>query len=285
MRPKKAERAPKAPNTKEAALLEEYEALRADGEMPAEPREVYAAILTVLQLEGMGGEYLESRGLQAEAAGLYGFRAIPAAEWRELAAVLRDSYLPCELALAGLWSDKAGRVSLPWGGRAPALVIPYRHKADTIGLRFRNLTPDCPKEKRYWTLAGVTLPLPFNADALEPEGDSGELHLCEGELNAYTLREHGLRAIGLPGAGSWRSEWAGMIAGAIGEGRLVTWYDSDTAGQKGERKLAENLTEILGRPWLKEHGKRVTLPPGRDANDLHRDGKLNAEVKRACWRD
>jgi hypothetical protein len=253
--------------------------------MPAEPREVYAGILTVLQLEGSGAEYLESRGLQAEAARLYGFRAIPAGEWRELETILLASYLPCELALAGLWSDKAGRVSLPWGGRAPALVIPYRHKSETIGLRFRNLTPDCPKEKRYWTLAGMTLPLPFNADALEPEGDSGELHIVEGELNAYTLREHGLRAIGLPGAGSWRSEWAGMIAGAIGEGRLVTWYDSDTAGQKGERKLAETLAKTLGRPWLKKHGKRMTLPPGRDSNDLHRDGKLDAEVKRACWRD
>ncbi len=282
---KKAARAPKAPNAKEAALLEEYAALRADGEMPAEPAEVYAGILTVLQLGGLGAEYLEGRGLQAEAAALYGFRAIPAAEWRELAAILRDSYLPCELALAGLWDTDKGRLSLPWSGRAPALVIPYRHKAATIGLRFRNLTPDCPKGKRYWTLSGVTLALPFNADALTPDGDSGELHICEGELNAYTLREHGLRAIGLPGAGSWRSEWAGMIAGAIGEGRLVAWYDSDTPGQKGRAKLAENLAETLGRPWVVKHGKKVQLPPGRDANDLHKTGTLDAKLKRACWRD
>jgi hypothetical protein len=252
--------------------------------MPAEPREIYAAILNVLQLEGIGAEYLEGRGFRTGEAEAYGFRTLSPAKWRELATILRDSYLPCELALAGLWDTDKRRLSLPWGGRAPALVIPYRHKDEAIGLRFRNLTPDCPKGKRYWTLGGVSLPLPFNADALEPDGDAGELHVCEGELNAYTLREHGLRAIGLPGAGSWRSEWAGMIAGAIGEGRLVAWYDGDEAGKKGRAKLAECLAGAHGMEWLDKHTWAVILR-GEDVNDLHRNGKLDAELKRARWRD
>lgn len=285
-RPERARSAPKPLRTPEQTPEERRQGLeavlqecRSMGYVVQRAPDIHAAVLEVARLGPRGADYLASRGLPPAAAELYGFRSLDSlGGWRGLEAVLRASYLPEEREAAG-WH------SLPWAGKAPALVIPFRHRGEVVALRFRRLDTDEQGEK-YRALSGVTIAQPFNADALE-DLNGADLHIAEGELNAYALTLHGLRAIGLPGAGKWRDEWAETIARAAEgseAGRLVAWYDSDTAGENGKKKLAGALQTVRDRAWLERHARAVELR-GADANELHRTGKLHAFTERATWRD
>jgi hypothetical protein len=261
-----------------------FAALREGGVVPTLPATLYAGLLEVLTLADVGANALEARGFDPATAAADGFRAVPdAAGWRALRDYLGDSFDPAERAAAGL--HKAPWRNEPWFGawsaQPPALVIPYRYRGAVVALRFRHLAPDAPHGARYRTLAGVTIPQPFNADALDAAA-GGELHVVEGELNAYALARHGAHAVGLAGAGTWRPEWAAAVARA---GRLVAWYDPDNAGRKGRAKLSATLAEALGAPWLAAHGRACTLPADTgDVNDWHRAGQLAALLAHAPWR-
>lgn len=266
-----------------------FAALRAFGMVPTPPPTLYTGLLELLSLADVGADALEGRGFDPAAAEAYGFRALDgAAAWRALRDYLGDSFDVAERAAAGFPGpvgapDAAPR--LPWAGKLPALVIPYRHRGAVVALRFRRL--DATDKQRYATLPGVTLAAPFNADALDAAaaddgGIGGELHVVEGELNAYALALHGAHAVGLAGAGAWRAEWAPLVARV---GRVVAWYDDDAAGAKGRAKLAEALAEALGPAWLAARGRRYTIPAEHgDVNDLHGAGQLGALLAAAPWR-
>lgn len=268
---KAASAATKAPE--ENALENRLQELACMGYVVQRRADINAAVLSCLTLTERGAEYLASRGLDPAAAELYGFRSVDSlAAWRELGEILRASYLPEELEAAG-WH------SLPWWGKVPALVIPYSYRGEVVALRFRRL--DGVEADKYRALKSVEIPLPFNADALDLGADGGELHITEGELDAYTLAAHGLQAVGVPGATTWRDEWTARVATV---GRLVAWYDCDAAGAKGRAKLAATLAKAMGREWLTAHGRGAQLPNGSDINDLHRAGKLAALIERGTWR-
>lgn len=249
------------------------EALRSEGCMPSESHDVYASVCAMLPLGAVGADYLAARGFDPDAAAQYGFRSVDSAEqWRAFREDLDGGFLEAELQLAGL-------SSFPWRGDRPALVIPYVAGGRVIALRFRSLVPNAPKDERYCSLRGAQPSLPFNADAIT-EG-TGPLHIVEGEVNAYTLTTYGLRAIGLPGAATWRDEWAPMLAQAVGSsGLLVAWYDDDDAGTKARAKLARRLQDALGAGWLARHGVSATLRGG-DANALHVAGTLRSVLEQA----
>ncbi len=251
------------------------EGLRADGYTPATPADIYRALLEMLDPTGAGRAFMASRGFDPDVARAYGFRSV--VDWAALADELRDSFLTVELEIAGL--DHLPARGWAWGEREPALVIPYRSGPDVVALRVRSLAAEA-KGGRYRDLPHNPPPLPFNADALAGTGD---LHIVEGELNAFALAVNGVRAIGLPGAGRSRSEWTGLVRDAVGEGLLVAWYDADEAGTRGRRKLTGELQAAYGRAWVTRHGRTVLLE-GEDANDLHEQGRLHAEIQRAAWR-
>lgn len=271
-RPQKPVHAPPVPKAPPSPLEE----LRADGCTPASAVTVHTVTLRdVLTLGPRGAAYLEGRGFSPADAATYGFRSLETqGEWEALEAFLAESYLEEERAAAGV-----GVEGWP-AGVGPALVIPYRSSdgAGFCGFRLRSLT-NAPNGWRYRSLKGYSLPLPFNGDALT-ECTGHELHVVEGELNAYALTCHGLRAIGLAGAGTWRPEWSEAIRHAE---RVVAWYDGDKAGDKGRAKLAVMLAEVCGSAWVKSHGRFVTLH-GQDVNDRHHAGTLSALISDAGWR-
>jgi hypothetical protein len=284
---------PRPPAQEEVARCQReahLEDLARDGCVLGAPSDLYAALLAVLRLGDQGAAYLRARGLDAEEAARAGFRSIDdAMSWRELGELLVASYLPDQLEAAGLhrgpWSGAPQ--SRQWERQPPALVVPYWHRGAVVGLRFRSLLSDAEHGARYRSLAGIgNPPVPFNAEALAAldAAGGGELHIVEGELNAFTLAGYGLRAIGLPGAQAWRPEWAEQVRGAIGgAGRVVAWYDDDSAGRKGRAKLAATLAAVLGREWVAQHGRYVVLSGG-DVNDFHRMGGLDEHVREARWR-
>lgn len=269
---------PSAPRVKEApppAWWEtEFAALRAEGVIPASPAVVHTSLSHHLTLGDRGAAYLSGRGLDPNAARAYGFRSLEtAAEWEALRTFLADSYLPVEQTVAGV-------AAIPLTGRA-VLVLPYRTAdgAGWDGFRLRSL-----EGKEYRSLsadAGYTLPLPFNAPAF---ARADEVHIVEGEMNAYTLHTYGVAALGLDGAKKWRPKWTAALRPVA---RLVAWYDDDPAGNDGWQKLTERLAEGIGRQWTRDRVRRVriTKRDGRkDANDLHQRGELAPLLERAEWR-
>jgi hypothetical protein len=239
--------------------------------VPASPAVVHTSLSHHLTLGDRGAAYLAGRGLDPDAARAYGFRSLEtAAAWAALRAFLADSYLPVEQTVAGV------RV-IPFAGKA-ALVLPYRTADGTgwDGFRLRSL-----EGKEYRSLKDFTLPMPFNAPALT---SAEEVHLVEGEMNAYTLHTYGLAALGLDGAGKWRPEWTAALRPVA---RLVAWYDDDPAGNEGWQKLTETLAAGIGRQWTRDRVRRVRIPKRdgcKDANDLHQRGELAPHLERAEWR-
>lgn len=241
------------------------------------PPVIYGDILSRTRLTARGWEYLSrSRGLDAEAAACYGYRSVDRErEWTDLAAYLAATYNQDELRAAGFpLDDKRGMLALPFGGRLPALVIPYRYAGEIVGLRFRNLLPDRPqyKSNRYRSLTAAKPPWPYNADALS---EGGILYVIEGDVNAETVRQYGECVIGNYGAGMWQRHWTPRLARAD---RIVAWFDSTDrlgAGDRGVLAFHRDLVDEFGAEWVAERWARLMTPA--DANELHRRDSL-AEV-------
>ncbi len=271
--------------------------------MPSDPAAVYAAVLDALTLTSRGAAYLEARGLPIAAAERYGFRSMDDAHtWAALFDHLAETFTAAELQADGVaWGEgetfPAGSPRFPWGGKAPAVLIPYWHAGAPAGIRFRHLDPHAPKHQRYRTLAGADPAVPFNAAELRALAGA-ELHIIEGEFNALTLGLYDLRAIGIPGAQRWQEAWTPLLEPAR---RVVVWFDDDPpttrpdgttvagAGDQARRNFATAMVKHYGRAWVRDRFRLATIPRGpdgrkRDANDLHLAQELHAIVDAADWR-
>jgi hypothetical protein len=241
------------------------------------PPVIYRDILSRLRLTARGWAYLsQNRKLDAGSAAAYGYRSVDGPrEWSHLAVYLSATYREDELRAAGFpLHEDSGTLTLPFAGRFPALVLPYRFAGDIVGLRFRNLLPDRPEYKgsRYRTLTAAKPPWPYNADALSA---GGILYVIEGDLNAETVRQYGESAIGTYGAGMWQPHWTPCLARAD---RIIGWFDSTDrqgAGDRGVLAFHRDLVKEFGAGWVAERWAR--LMTAADANELHRRGTL-AEV-------
>jgi hypothetical protein len=241
------------------------------------PPVIYADLLSRLRLTARGRDYLTAvRRLDARAAAKYGYRSVDGKRaWTEVGVYLAATYREDELRAAGfpLDEDRGGLV-LPFRGRIPALVIPYRYCGEVVGLRFRNLLPDRPEFKsiRYRSLTAARPPHPYNADAAH---DGGVVFVIEGDLNAETVRQYGESVLGNPGAGMWLRRWTPSLAAAD---RIVPWFDFPDrlgAGDRGVQSFRRSLVEEFGAAWVAERWARLLT--AADANELHRRGAL-AEV-------
>ena len=237
---------------------------------------VYKTILNSLDLTDPGKTYLNSRGLDPEASDWYGFRSIDGPEgWGWLRSALMDSHSWPELVVAGFGKKGEAQVFLPFYGKEPALLIPYLDGEEVKAVRFRNLKPNADPRNRYREPLSARPHVPFNAGVLKAIESGGDLHIAEGELDAWTLHLADVVAIGIPGASAWRPEWSQMVRSAS---RVLLWYDPDEAGEAATGKTAESLAGTWGgAAWVRERVKRVrrrTGDEGQDVNDLHRAGRL-----------
>ena len=84
--------------------------------------------------------------------------------------------------------------------------------------------------------------------------------ITEGEINAMSAWQAGVKAVGLMGAtAGWKPEWAYLFRNCA---EVVLVFDDDTAGDKGWQKCWNSLRRI----GLEV--RRAVLPQGRDLNDL-----------------
>lgn len=148
----------------------------------------------------------------------------------------------------GLTADKDG---------ARWLTIPHYEKGKLINIKSRSLPPAEKDFRRVKDCRSVL----FNADAIEAHKD--EIYLTEGELDAVTLWDQGIKnVIGTTtGAGSFDPLWIDQLQAVK---KIILCYDPDEAGQKGAREAARRLGY--------DRCFNVVLPDGQDVNEYFQAG-------------
>jgi len=131
-------------------------------------------------------------------------------------------------------------------------VIPVYMSGFIVSFRFR-VPPWRKSETKVFTLRGTGSHL-FNLDAIQ--GNTEEIVIAEGEPDALILDQAGIPAVGIPGAGTFKEEWAKHFDHID---TIFVALDPDRAGRKGFQRISR----MLGRDVF-----RIDLPTGKDVNDF-----------------
>lgn len=150
------------------------------------------------------------------------------------------------------------------GEYAGRLAIPYiTADGSVVDIRFRAVNPgDSPK---YLSRPGSKSHL-FSVSALLADGDT--IYITEGEIDAITLNQCGLNAVGVPGASNWQEHWKRLFDDYD---HVIVVCDGDQAGRDFGKKVAEKI----------DGATAVHLPDGEDVNSLyvqHGEAVLRAKV-------
>ncbi len=110
-------------------------------------------------------------------------------------------------------------------------------------------------ERRFLWKRGSQV-LPYGLWRLAEARRAGYVILVEGESDAQTLWYHGIPALGIPGAGCWRAEWAVYLEGLT----VYVWREPDAGGAAFVAQIGATLP----------HAMVLTPPPGRkDISECH----------------
>ena len=111
-----------------------------------------------------------------------------------------------------------------WRQYAGRLAIPFLNgNGDCVLIRFRDLSGNSTAKYLQMTDSNN---VPYNLPALI----SGQrtINVCEGELDALTLRAMGFAAIGITGANGWKPHYRKLLDPFE---RVLVWGDNDDAGR------------------------------------------------------
>ena len=146
-----------------------------------------------------------------------------------------------------------GLRDMPQSGRA-AVRIPYLGvSGEEVAVRYRvalEKSPDCDGRFRW---RQGSKPTPYGLERLEDARRQGSIVLVEGESDAQTLWLYRIPALGLPGASSWREEWARFLDDIP---TIYVVVEPDTGGKAIRKHLSRSRMR-----------NRVRLVPIRDAKD------------------
>lgn len=165
--------------------------------------------------------YLEQRGLSVETARMYRLGVVS-----QTHAALGDE-------------DYVGRLAIPY----------ITASGDVVAIRYRSLDG---REPKYLSAAGTQSHL-YSVTSLL--ADSNYCVITEGEIDAMTLNQLGVPAVGVPGAKAWKPHFALLFEDFD---RVVIACDGDQAGREFGRLVADQV-----------HGaSQVHLPDGQDVNSV-----------------
>ena len=155
--------------------------------------------------------------------------------------------------------DRFKLAYVPSGYYRGRLAIPYQDGMYRVrGLRYRAL-PGCVQEDRkYLGAAGQS------AHIFTPRATNEAVAvLCEGEMDAMSCWNVGIKACAVPGANVWQEAWALMFRNCD---EVILAFDADEAGATGRRKVRRSL-ERYGIDV-----RYAEVPEGHDINDLMLSG-------------
>jgi DNA primase len=90
--------------------------------------------------------------------------------------------------------------------------------------------------------------------ALNSSGDT--LVVCEGELDTIVATQAGFKAVGLPGANTWK----GFYSRLFGDWeKIMLFCDGDNAGREMAKSITRELDNVIP----------VFMPEGQDVNDVY----------------
>ena len=142
---------------------------------------------------------------------------------------------------------------------APAVRIPYRiaDGSESSSVRVRRSMAGDPKFA--WIKGSKAHP--YGLDRLSAARAGGETTIVEGESDAQTLWSHGIAALGIPGADSWKEERdARSLDGFV---RIYVVIEPDDGGKRVIAWLSKS--KIRDRVWL------VSLGEFKDPSELNLD--------------
>ena len=82
--------------------------------------------------------------------------------------------------------------------------------------------------------------------------------ICEGEIDAMSAWQAGVKAVAVPGAHAWKDEWKWLFRNCR---YVVLAMDPDEAGLKAARAMHQSLSSVVDV-------QIAPLPEGHDVNDL-----------------
>jgi len=172
----------------------------------------------------------------------------PSAEGLTLARYAEAKRLPVDF-LKGL-----GLTDFKLNGM-PTVRIPYLDaEGSEVAVRFRLALSG---ENRFrWK--NKAKPLPYGLQRLAEARAAGYVVIDEGESDTQTFWLHGIPAIGLPGAASWREAWADHLDG------IPTIYvpiEADAGGQQVLKWLASSS--------IRERVRLIRLRDAKDPSELY----------------
>jgi hypothetical protein len=150
----------------------------------------------------------------------------------------------------------------------PALEVPYLGADGELICRRYRLAMHA--EKRFVWEKGAKVG-PYGLWRLAGARELGYITLVEGESDAQTLWHHGEPALGIPGAATWRDDWAECLNGFP---RVYAAIEPDAGGRGFQTNLLQS--PLTDRLWF------VTLPGAKDASELHCQ---SPDAFKGCWRE
>lgn len=145
------------------------------------------------------------------------------------------------------------------------LMIPYITKiGDIADVKYRTIAPAPKRFKRRGGGESILYGEHLLPDSKgKRKGTVDTLYLCEGELDAITLDQHGFSPAlsTTTGAGSFSPRWYDLIVSS-GAKRIVLLYDNDVDGQAAAQKLAKKFTDA------DREVVNVVLEEAKDANEF-----------------
>ena len=145
-------------------------------------------------------------------------------------------------------------------------VFPYLRNGELVNAKYRNVSD----KKEMWQEKGAE-PCLFGWHMIDPK--QRVIAIAEGEIDAMTLHQIGIPALSVnAGAGNHQwidTDWDGLERFS----EIFLCYDSDEAGRKGAKEVANRLG--LDRCRI------VTFPNAKDANEYLQSGATVDDFQRS----
>ena len=197
-----------------------------------------------------GVNYLDTHAISQECATRFNIRELrdPARAFRKLV----EKWGGSRVYRSGVaWGTDGRPERLVW--KSPALLFPFYEQGVATYIQAR-MFEGVPK---FLNPRGVAKQM-FNVDRLQKLKPGQLVHLCEGVPDTIALESHGLAAVGILGATSFRADWVERFL----KFKVVVLGDGDAAGAKFAKDISA---------FFLERGKAVQckpLPKGQDVADV-----------------
>jgi len=202
-----------------------------------------------------GLKYLASHGISLDVASRFGVREFgdPARAFRKTT----ERWGAERVFRSGLaWGDAGVPERLIWTSYALLFPFPTDGNVEYVqGRLFRG-------EPKYLNPRGIPKPL-YNIHCVTALPAGAVVHMCEGIPDALALEAHGLHAVAVLGASSFRPDWVDAFL----RFDVVLMPDGDKGGDTFRRTISK---------FFMARGKTVRavrLPPGKDVADVIADMK------------